>query len=236
MNAVGQQPPVFLSLKSQNVCEMLLRLSLNQKVSDQVMKVKTKFVLCPELLCDSLSTSINPIGFKTASVIQLQCENPPRRLLQNSAVERFSALKRAFSDRLAWIWSRPSGMMKVSEPQHTGRRPHVRRPVRIRRMAPLPGGTFPRPRRGASMFRLRPGSGLFGRFPGLRIPVLHTVFHRRAPRGHAGTVRSRGRGRTAGPLRAWRARPAVSRRRAPCGPPTCAGRGAGRSRSPRARP
>jgi len=32
------------------------------------------------------------------------------------------------------------------------------------------------------------------------------------------------------------ARTAVSRRRVPCGPPTCAGRGAGRSRSPRARP
>ncbi len=37
----------------------------------------------------------------------------------------------------------------------------------------------------ASMFRSRPGSGLFLRSAGHRIRVFHTAFHRRAPRGQA---------------------------------------------------
>ncbi|MCY4243532.1 MAG: hypothetical protein OXD36_17560 [Rhodobacter sp.] len=43
----------------------------------------------------------------------------------------------------------------------------------------------------ASMFRVKSGSGLFERIPGLRIPVFHTAFHRREPHRHARTVRSR---------------------------------------------
>ena len=64
-------------------------------------------------------------------------------LLQNSAVERFFPGKRAFFDWLAWIWSRPSGMMTVLNQQHTGRRLHVRGRVRIRRLAPVSRGTNP---------------------------------------------------------------------------------------------
>ncbi len=62
--------------------------------------------------------------------------------------------KRAFFDGSAWTWSRPSCMSGVLEPQHTGRRPHVRGKVRIRRLAPHSRGTFPFPRRGG-----RPAGG-----------------------------------------------------------------------------
>ena len=42
------------------------------------------------------------------------------------------------------------------------------------------------------MFWFKPGSGFSERFPGLRIRVFHTAFHRRAPRGQAEAVRPRG--------------------------------------------
>ncbi len=86
---------------------------------------------------------------------------------------------------------------------------------------PAEGERRVRRRHGASMFRSRPGSGLFLRSAGLRIRVPRTAFHRRMPCGQA---------------RAVRPAPGVSRRRAPTCPPTCAGRAGGRSRSRRARP
>ena len=96
-------------------------------------------------------------------------------------------------------------------------------------------GVFPE----ASMFGVKAGFGLFGRFPG----VWNRAFHSLSTSGHRpGKQRHSGRKGATGPLvRSGpggpprdTARPGVSRRRSPPCPPTCADRGEGRSRSRRA--
>ncbi len=85
---------------------------------------------------------------------------------------------------------------------------HPRPPGARRRSRPRPPdhpgsarGYRREPSGGAPMFRVKPGSGLFGRFPGLQIPVPRTAFHRLVPCRQAEAARCRRIRRGARPFR-----------------------------------
>ena len=90
----------------------------------------------------------------------------------------------------------------------------------------------------ASMFRVKAGFGVFRRFPGIPVRVFHTLSTvlsasgdrpgRREPAGRRDATGPLIRSGPGGPPRDA-ARAGVSRRPRPSGPPTCAGRAAGRS-------